>query len=243
MKTCRPRKGFTLIELLVVLTIIGILAALLLPVFAKVRENGRMTACTSNLHQIGLAIQMYQADNNDSLPLFFEDPRWLAIPLDVTPGRKWIPRVDPLSRYAHDPDIYHCPDGVHTGLFMKDYDYRQEMFWNGLDPRPDGTDGPRPQASPGKLLLPDPNTVLVFCDRHVTGIGDTHSQSLAGAYIVLRADGSVSRVPALRVKMWTYRDGTWYPPGSGVTSPRTYLLFPDESWPPRVEPWPPPSDN
>lgn len=41
--------GFTLIELLVVIAIIGLLAALLFPIFAKVREKARQTTCISNL--------------------------------------------------------------------------------------------------------------------------------------------------------------------------------------------------
>lgn len=59
---------FTLIELLVVIAIIGILAALLLPVLARAKESGRATQCLSNLHQLGLALQMYVNDNHNLLP-------------------------------------------------------------------------------------------------------------------------------------------------------------------------------
>jgi len=62
------RRGFTLIELLVVIAIIGILAAMVFPVFARARESARKAVCLSNVKNIALAIQMYLGDNNDTLP-------------------------------------------------------------------------------------------------------------------------------------------------------------------------------
>lgn len=62
------RKGFTLIELLVVIAIIAILAAILFPVFAQVREKARSIACLSNEKQIGLAVIQYQQDYDEKNP-------------------------------------------------------------------------------------------------------------------------------------------------------------------------------
>jgi prepilin-type N-terminal cleavage/methylation domain-containing protein/prepilin-type processing-associated H-X9-DG protein len=61
-------KGFTLIELLVVIAIIAILAAILFPVFARAREQARMTSCLSNVKQIDTGFQMYTQDYDERFP-------------------------------------------------------------------------------------------------------------------------------------------------------------------------------
>jgi len=64
----RRRAGFTLIELLVVIAIIAILAAILFPIFIRVQESARRSACMSNLKQLALAAQNYAESWNGNYP-------------------------------------------------------------------------------------------------------------------------------------------------------------------------------
>lgn len=59
--------GFTLVELLVVISIIGLLAAMLLPAVQAAREAARGSSCVNNLRNIGAAVQMYH-DQHSAFP-------------------------------------------------------------------------------------------------------------------------------------------------------------------------------
>ena len=67
-KSANPRRGFTLIELLTVIAIIGILAAILIPVTGKVRENAKRAKCSGNVRQI--AALLINWANQDKLQRF-----------------------------------------------------------------------------------------------------------------------------------------------------------------------------
>ncbi len=121
----RRKRGFTLIELLVVIAIIGILAAMVFPVFARARESARKAVCLSNVKNINLAIQMYLADNNDTLPPkehrqevldYFggipgggdEEPDWcMSHTVNLAnPYLRW-PVV--LDEYVKNREVWRCP--------------------------------------------------------------------------------------------------------------------------------------
>ena len=62
------RRAFTLVEMLVVIAIIGILMSLLLPALGRAREAARKVQCSSNLHQLSIAMIGYQEAQNSFPP-------------------------------------------------------------------------------------------------------------------------------------------------------------------------------
>lgn len=106
IKNTSTWRAFTLIELLVVIAIIAILAAILFPVFAQVREKARETACISNLKQIGLGVTQYAQDFDESLPpLVGFDPAGKANNNDGNMAR-WMDMVYP---YVKNTQVFTCP--------------------------------------------------------------------------------------------------------------------------------------
>lgn len=92
------RKGFTLIELLVVIAIIAILAAILLPVFARARENARKSTCTNNMKQIASAVVQYCQDYDSRYPFVRNVPNGIFVP--------WQFLIQP---YLKSTNVMACP--------------------------------------------------------------------------------------------------------------------------------------
>ncbi|MDW8310017.1 MAG: prepilin-type N-terminal cleavage/methylation domain-containing protein [Verrucomicrobiales bacterium] len=78
--TTRP-VAFTLVEMLVVIAIVAVLGALLLPVLARGKAAAKRAQCVSNLRQLGVATQLYWADNGGRC--------FYAVPANTNGGQLW----------------------------------------------------------------------------------------------------------------------------------------------------------
>ena len=93
----RSSRAFTLIELLVVVGIVAVIAAILFPVLAHVRERGRRTQCLSNERQLGMAILQYASDNSETL----------FVGGAYAQGIGWAGKCYP---YVKSTQVYRCAD-------------------------------------------------------------------------------------------------------------------------------------
>jgi len=62
----RSNKGFTLVEIMIVVVIIGLLAAMAIPAFQKVRQSSQDKAVTNNVRQLSAASDQYFLENGVS---------------------------------------------------------------------------------------------------------------------------------------------------------------------------------
>jgi prepilin-type N-terminal cleavage/methylation domain-containing protein/prepilin-type processing-associated H-X9-DG protein len=93
-------RAFTLVELLVVIAVIGILAALLLPVLSGVRKKGLETHCLSNLRQWGITWTAYTDDHDGSF-----SPGTTCDCGYIRAEWAWVLQ----NYYGRKPDLLLCP--------------------------------------------------------------------------------------------------------------------------------------
>ncbi len=139
------RQGFTLIELLVVIAIIAVLAAILFPVYSRVREKSRQAGCQSNLRQIGIAMRSYIEDYSPYFPYSTAPslcpnivgqvlrPGWVGnvlqpymknIQMFICPSRRavWVNDITPDPNDPINNDPNDCPQAAYQVSY--NYNYR-----------------------------------------------------------------------------------------------------------------------
>ena len=94
-------RAFTLIELLVVIAIIAMLIMLAFPAIGNATQTSRKTACTWNMKQIGIAMQMFRGNNPNN-------PREL-FPDDGTGTNAWTAQIASFLRASEKGTIFTCP--------------------------------------------------------------------------------------------------------------------------------------
>ena len=96
----QSKRAFTLLELTTVIVIIFILAALLMPSFARIREKARAVKCAANLKSLFVAANGYILDNHQWPQVLGMDPASEAF------ANSWL---DKLKPYQIDQVNWFCP--------------------------------------------------------------------------------------------------------------------------------------
>lgn len=158
-----------------VISIIAMLIAILAPSLTTVKEYGRSAKCLSNLHNLGVAMQMYQISNRTYFWPYLvrnELPRWYFWGSDTVPVDR---SVSPLLAYCDKAlDAFWCPSQP-WGSYLPQGSAKEPTTTYGynafcLDPNAWGR-----KDSSGKLMplkrtadIKNPSDLFVFADSGMT---------------------------------------------------------------------------
>jgi prepilin-type N-terminal cleavage/methylation domain-containing protein/prepilin-type processing-associated H-X9-DG protein len=205
----QPRHGptaFTLIELLVVIAIISILAAILFPVFSRVREKARQISCASNMRQLGLAAQQYTQDNDEFLPSNYDGDLgttppavptggWMAYTAKATDASKKVfyPELGSLYPYVKSVAVYVCPDDSAGQILGDSYAVNSCTQSSSIV-----SSGTNKGYRTGKALsaIGTPSSIMLYSEEDA-GFGSTNDAFLNLAFILAgQSKGSFDNLSA-----------------------------------------------
>ncbi len=213
----KRKHGFTLIELLVVVAIIAVLIAILLPSLAMAREHARTAVCASNLHQLGVGVQIYAKENSDFVPY-----------CDDNGLEEWVPNSPYMAAFIKSSGltnkVFYCPSEGRSNDINGQWNHPWHI-WIGY--MYIGSRNPTKGAlwwfdleKPIIRLNEEAGDKLLFVDLIMT---DQFNQLSSGAHFMgqnprgsnhLYGDGHVqwwNMVSLGRHSLWGNSDGAWCP--------------------------------
>jgi type IV pilus assembly protein PilA len=101
----RSSKGFTLVEIMIVVVIIGLLAAMAIPAFQKVRASSQDKAVLNNLRQLAAAADQYFLENGQS------QVNW-SVQLVGTNSTQYIKQIQTVANETYTPALINQGEGV-----------------------------------------------------------------------------------------------------------------------------------
>ncbi|MER3414562.1 MAG: hypothetical protein C4341_10140 [Armatimonadota bacterium] len=106
------RNGLTLVEALIVLAIIAVVAALLTPVFMKVKQNARVASSVGNVKQLLGALMLYRQDY-EGVDVFDGPNAYYRLGLPAASEGRWRDpwASDQLAPYGASHDVWRPPCG------------------------------------------------------------------------------------------------------------------------------------
>jgi prepilin-type N-terminal cleavage/methylation domain-containing protein/prepilin-type processing-associated H-X9-DG protein len=201
-------RAFTLIELLVVIAIIAVLAALLLPGFARAKATADTAVCRSNLRQMGIGLTLFVQDNgvfprgDTFIGSGLRSRTWIN-DLEEQTGARW-PDTGVIGNQSRQ-SIFRCPgyDRVSghyarlktpDGYFLGAYGYNYYGMWItegglelglGLGGLPTVTPATRPEhlipISENQVV--NPSDMIAVGDSAQFGRMDNSQRPTVAAYV------------------------------------------------------------